>query len=43
MAADERFTEEYLRPRENAPLGVRNEIITGPVSDWATDFSHLEP
>src|ERR1700728_1339732 len=23
--------------------GIRNEIITGPVSDWATDFSHLEP
>ena len=44
MAADERFTEEYLRAGEDdAPLGVRNEIITGPVSDWATDFSHLEP
>ena len=25
------------------PEGTRNEIITGPVSDWATDFSHLEP
>ena len=23
--------------------GTRNEIITGPVGDWATDFSHLEP
>src|SRR5579862_7778335 len=44
MAADERFTEEYLRgPGDDAPLGVRNEVITGPVSDWATDFSHLEP
>ena len=28
---------------DEAPVGVRNEIITGPVSDWATDFSHLEP
>nr|WP_184947548.1 cytochrome P450 [Planomonospora venezuelensis] len=25
------------------PAGVRNEIITGPVADWATDFSHAEP
>ena len=29
--------------REDEPLGTRSEIITGPVSDWATDFSHLEP
>jgi hypothetical protein len=44
MAADDRFTEEYLRSRDDdTPVGVRNEIITGPVSDWATDFSHLEP
>ena len=44
MAADDRFSEDYLRGRdEDAPVGVRNEIITGPVSDWATDFSHLEP
>jgi cytochrome P450 len=44
VAADERFSEEYLRGSdEDAPVGVRNEIITGPVSDWATDFSHLEP
>jgi cytochrome P450 len=40
---DFRFTEEYLRAREDAPIGTRSEIITGPVSDWATDFSHLEP
>jgi cytochrome P450 len=44
MTADERFTEEYLRAGDDdAPLGVRNEVITGPVADWATDFSHLEP
>jgi hypothetical protein len=43
VAVDDRFTAEYLRGREDAPVGVRNEIITGPVSDWATDFSHLEP
>jgi cytochrome P450 len=30
-------------PPGELPPGVRNEIITGPVADWATDFSHLEP
>jgi cytochrome P450 len=29
--------------REDQPVGARNEIVTGPVSDWGTDFSHLEP
>jgi cytochrome P450 len=43
MAVDDRFTEGNLQPRGDAPVGVRNEIISGPVSDWATDFSHLEP
>jgi len=43
MAADERFTEDYRGRREDGPAGTRSEIITGPVSDWATDFSHLEP
>jgi cytochrome P450 len=43
MTADERFSEENLQARGDLPLGVRNEVITGPVSDWATDFSHLEP
>ncbi|MGS2647628.1 cytochrome P450 [Streptosporangium sp. LJ11] len=44
MTVDDRFDqrefEERLRER---PDGVRNEVITGPVSDWATDFSHTEP
>src|SRR5262250_2450648 len=35
-AADSDVEDELL-------IGTRNEIITGPVSDWATDFSHLEP
>ncbi len=43
MAADDRFTEDYRDSREDGPVGTRNEIITGPVSDWAADFSHLEP
>ncbi len=43
MAVDDRFTRDYRQDRDNGPEGTRNEIITGPVSDWATDFSHLEP
>ena len=41
MAIDDRFA--YPEPTGEEPEGVRSEIITGPVSDWATDFSHLEP
>ena len=42
MTVDDRFTRDFREPGDE-PLGVRNEIITGPVADWATDFSHLEP
>ncbi|MEU8802032.1 cytochrome P450 [Spirillospora sp. NPDC048819] len=42
-AADDRFDKGFEEMRESRPLGVRNEIITGPVADWTTDFSHLEP
>ena len=41
MTVDDRFTS--LEPIGEEPEGLRSEIITGPVSDWATDFSHLEP
>jgi cytochrome P450 len=43
VAADDRFSENYLQTREERPLGTRSEVVTGPVSDWATDFSHVEP
>jgi cytochrome P450 len=43
MAADDRFTQDFRDRQEDRPQGTRSEIITGPVSDWATDFSHLEP
>ncbi|WP_214409672.1 cytochrome P450 [Sphaerisporangium fuscum] len=43
MTVDDRFTQDFRESRGEVPLGIRNEIVTGPVADWATDFSHLEP
>jgi cytochrome P450 len=44
MTYDERFPRGVTEvDGEDEPGAVRNEIIVGPVSDWATDFSHLEP
>jgi len=43
MTAGDRFAQDFREARADQPLGMRNEIITGPVADWATDFSHLEP
>jgi cytochrome P450 len=41
MSVDDRFTRD--RERRDEDFGTRSEIITGPVADWATDFSHFEP
>jgi cytochrome P450 len=43
MTIDDRFSRDFGDDDIEEPLGTRNEIITGPVGDWATDFSHLEP
>ncbi len=43
MTVDERFPKDAPDTADDELLGTRSEIITGPVSDWATDFSHLEP
>ncbi|GIH76865.1 cytochrome P450 [Planobispora longispora] len=43
MTVDERFSRDLRETLKDRPLGVRNEIVTGPVSDWAADFSHTEP
>jgi cytochrome P450 len=43
MAADDRFTEDFRDSREEELLGTISERVTGPVSDWASDFSHLDP
>ena len=43
MTVDDRFSADFEERRQQRTVGVRNEPVTGPVSDWATDFSHLEP
>ncbi|MBV9487388.1 MAG: cytochrome P450 [Frankiaceae bacterium] len=44
MASDERFSLELNEQFAERRLGaVRNPVVEGPVSDWATDFSHVEP
>jgi cytochrome P450 len=43
MTVDDRFARDFRETGADEPLGTRNEIITGPVSDWTSDFSHLEP
>ena len=40
---DERFAESFDEKRQERIAGTRNEPVVGPVSDWASDFSHLEP
>jgi hypothetical protein len=43
MTVDERFPRDVPEAGSAELLGTHSEIITGPVGDWATDFSHLEP
>jgi cytochrome P450 len=43
VAVDDRFAEDFRQTRDDEPVGTRSPVITGPVTDWATDFSHVEP
>jgi cytochrome P450 len=43
MSVDERFSRDFRDDRGDEPVGTRNPIVTGPVTDWAKDFSHMEP
>ena len=43
MATDDRFTQDFRDTREDEVLGTIAEVVTGPVTDWASDFSHVEP
>jgi cytochrome P450 len=43
MAVNRRFAQQAWHRRDGGSTGTRSEIVTGPVSDWTTDFSHLDP
>jgi cytochrome P450 len=43
MTTDDRFGQAFEDSREEVPEGTLSEVITGPVADFATDFSHVEP
>ena len=43
MAVDNRFAQQHWEKRNGESPGIRSEIVTGPVANWATDFSHAEP
>jgi cytochrome P450 len=43
VSADDRFSQDYRELRTAPELIQRTEVVTGPVADWATDFSHVEP
>ncbi|SFT52965.1 hypothetical protein SAMN05660657_01374 [Geodermatophilus amargosae] len=40
MSVDDRFTSDASTLRSDPALGTFSEIVSGPVRDWATDFSH---
>src|SRR5579875_61846 len=43
MTADERFSPDFAAALRRRRLNRRNKVMSGPVTDWSTDFSHLEP
>jgi len=43
LAVDNRFAQQHWEKRNGESPGIRSEIVTGPVADWAADFSHAEP
>jgi len=43
LAVDNRFAQQHWEKRNGESPGIRSEIVTGPVANWATDFSHAEP
>jgi cytochrome P450 len=43
MATGGRFAQDRWEKGDERSPGIYSEIVTGPVSDWATDFSHMDP
>jgi cytochrome P450 len=42
VTTDERFGRAFEEMRSDRDFGTRSQIVTGPVADWASDFSHME-
>jgi cytochrome P450 len=43
MTVDDRFQRNFDKLVVERQPPTYSRVITGPVTDWATDFSHLEP
>src|SRR3954451_21424594 len=43
MTVEDRSADDFHPVPQDPSLGTRVEPVVGPVSDWTTDFSHLEP
>ncbi|MBO0821299.1 MAG: cytochrome P450 [Nocardiopsaceae bacterium] len=43
MSNDDRFERRTAERRERSERGNGAEVVDGPVADWATDFSHIDP
>ena len=43
MAIDDRFSQEVREANDERETGTYSDVVTGPVADWATDFSHADP
>jgi cytochrome P450 len=43
MSVDDRFSQEQREANSERRQGTLSDVITGPVTDWATDFSHADP
>ncbi|MEV0381468.1 hypothetical protein [Nonomuraea sp. NPDC050643] len=43
MSVEDRFGQGLEEERRNRVFGTFSETVTDPVSDWATDFSHVDP
>jgi cytochrome P450 len=43
MGTDDRFSQELREANNERHQGTLSDVIAGPVSDWATDFSHADP
>ncbi|GAA4929926.1 cytochrome P450 [Nonomuraea thailandensis] len=43
MTGDDRFGQDVGQGRKDRLLGTSSEVVTDPVTDWASDFSHVDP